>query len=243
MKATTKQVTIIARYQFKADPRKVCYLVRASNGVDTYMACLFDGKATSCRCASRKPCYHMTQLEAREAQRNQPVAREDSLVEAPNGVWMTPEELANVPGANIEREQALAAARAASEIELAKIEQETLAQIEAEQSAPVAPKSEQARIADLDNEFPVGALVPTFHGAGVLVENGVVVEPVATNFEGINYVVVEQMESGERAGISCNDLRSLIRESIDEEAKVARWTEQEMLSAPLNGSRAFSLMR
>lgn len=148
-----KEVCVIARYQFKADPRKVVYLVRASNGVDTYQVFFYNGKACSCGCASRKPCYHMTQLEAREAQRNQSNARG----------------------------QALAAARAASEAELAKIEAETFAQIEAEQAAEPVQKSEQAKLADL---------------------------PFS-----------------------------------DDEKKYSRWTEQEMLKAPLNGSRAFSLMR
>lgn len=134
------------------------------------------------------------------------------------------------------REQALAAARAASDVLLAQIDQEVQAQVAAEQAAPQQPLSEMARIAHLDEEFPIGMSVPAFHGAGVMVENGVVVEPVATNFEGIDYVVVEQMESGERVGISCNDLRCLIRENaIDEEAKVAQWTADEL--AALNGNR------
>lgn len=205
----------------------VICLVRNPEGREYYVT-LNRNNRHSCQCEGyatwNKRCYHIEHCrevenarlaEAREAQRNQIATRE----------------------------QALAATRAASETDLARIEAETLAQIEQEQATPVAPKSEQARIADLDNEFPIGMSVPTFHGADVLVENGIVVESVATNFEGIDYVVVEALEKGERAGISCKDLRCLIRESIDEEAKVARWTEQEMLKAPLNGSRAFSLLR
>ena len=65
----TKTVQIIARVQFKADARKVVYLVRASNGVDQYETYMFAGKATSCTCPAHKPCYHMTQLEAKEAER------------------------------------------------------------------------------------------------------------------------------------------------------------------------------
>jgi hypothetical protein len=69
-KATeVKTVQIIARIQFKNDTRKVVYLVRASNGVDQYETYFFDGRALSCTCNSRKPCYHMTQLEAKEAER------------------------------------------------------------------------------------------------------------------------------------------------------------------------------
>lgn len=77
-----KTVTIIARIQFKNDSRKVCYLVRSSSGKDTYTTCLFNGKATSCTCPARKPCYHMTQLETIEAARPQ-VAAEAEVVEIP----------------------------------------------------------------------------------------------------------------------------------------------------------------
>lgn len=77
MKAATKTrkaekvVNIIARIEFKADPRKVVYLVRSSDGTKEYQTCLFDGNATSCNCPSTspRPCYHMTQLEAKEAAR------------------------------------------------------------------------------------------------------------------------------------------------------------------------------
>ena len=66
---TNKSVSIIARIAFKADPRKVCYIVKSSNGKDTYQTCLFNGKATGCSCPSTRPCYHMTQIEAKEAAR------------------------------------------------------------------------------------------------------------------------------------------------------------------------------
>ncbi len=64
-----KSVQITTRFQFKADSRKVCYTVRSSNGTDEYTTCLFAGKACSCTCPSRKPCYHMAQVEAVEANR------------------------------------------------------------------------------------------------------------------------------------------------------------------------------
>src|SRR5450432_1859712 len=67
-KKATKTVQIIARVQFKADARKVVYLVRGSKG-EQYETYFFAGKATSCTCESRKPCYHMTQLETKEAER------------------------------------------------------------------------------------------------------------------------------------------------------------------------------
>jgi hypothetical protein len=97
VKQATKKVNIIARIQFKNDPRKVCYLVRSSNGTDQYTTCLFNGKACSCSCPARKPCYHMIQLEAREAERtaaSQPAQAEDDfsdLIEP-----SPPEEIARI---------------------------------------------------------------------------------------------------------------------------------------------------
>ncbi len=73
-KKTVKQVTVVARIQFKADARKVVYLVRSSRAEDIYHTYLFDGKATSCECPSKKPCYHMAQVEAIEEARTTPVA-------------------------------------------------------------------------------------------------------------------------------------------------------------------------
>lgn len=67
--AAQKIVSIIARFQFKDDPRKVVYTVRSSTGTRTYEVSMFNGKATGCGCDSRKPCYHMIQLEAREQER------------------------------------------------------------------------------------------------------------------------------------------------------------------------------
>lgn len=70
-----KTVQIIARVQFKSDARKVVYLVRASNGIDQYETYLFDGRALSCTCDSRKPCYHMRQVETKEGERVEVVER------------------------------------------------------------------------------------------------------------------------------------------------------------------------
>lgn len=69
-KSTAKKaVKMIARIQFKDDARKVVYLVRSSDGEGQYHTYLFDGKATSCDCAARKPCKHMEKCEAEEAER------------------------------------------------------------------------------------------------------------------------------------------------------------------------------
>lgn len=72
-KKTAKQVQVVARYSHKTNGKlngTVTYLVRASNGVDTYCTTLVDGKATGCSCpASRGKCYHKTQLETREQER------------------------------------------------------------------------------------------------------------------------------------------------------------------------------
>lgn len=69
-KTATREVTILARVEFKADSRKVVYQCLSSNGKDTYMTYLFNGKASSCECKATKPCYHMTGCEAYEAARN-----------------------------------------------------------------------------------------------------------------------------------------------------------------------------
>jgi hypothetical protein len=69
-----KQVLIIATYYHKTDGKLngiVTYLVRASNGVDTYCTTLINGQASGCTCPSqsKRGCYHKKQLEAREMQR------------------------------------------------------------------------------------------------------------------------------------------------------------------------------
>ena len=67
-----KQVQVLARYIHKTDGKpngRISYLVRSSNGKDTYCTTLIEGKASGCSCPSKKPCYHMTQLEEREAAR------------------------------------------------------------------------------------------------------------------------------------------------------------------------------
>ena len=63
-----KEVKVIARAQFKANGY-VVYRVLSSNGRDVYDTTLKNGKALGCSCPATKPCYHMTQLEAREQAR------------------------------------------------------------------------------------------------------------------------------------------------------------------------------
>ncbi len=76
-----KTVQIIARIVFTADNRKVVYLVRSSNGVDQYEVHMFDGKACSCTCPSRKPCRHMAGTEQIERIRSAPSAKAATFVE------------------------------------------------------------------------------------------------------------------------------------------------------------------
>lgn len=63
-----KQVQVIARYQLKRNGH-VVYLLRSSNGQDTYTTTLINGRATGCSCPSTKGCYHRTGCEALEAKR------------------------------------------------------------------------------------------------------------------------------------------------------------------------------
>jgi hypothetical protein len=67
-KKNSKLVTVIARV-FIIENANVVYIVRSSNGVDTYNTTLVNGKAVGCTCPAYKPCYHMIQVEQKEAQR------------------------------------------------------------------------------------------------------------------------------------------------------------------------------
>lgn len=73
---TAKQVQVIATYYHKKDGKLtgvVSYLVRASNGIDTYCTTLIEGKASGCSCPSRSPrgCYHKNQLEQKAQERKE----------------------------------------------------------------------------------------------------------------------------------------------------------------------------
>lgn len=73
-----KQVIVIARYAHKHAGQLtglVSYLVRSSDGHNKYCCTLKDGKAIGCSCPSRKPCYHMIQLEAKEQERRASAAQ------------------------------------------------------------------------------------------------------------------------------------------------------------------------
>lgn len=65
----TRQVQPLYRVQSKSDPRKVIYIVKSSDGSTEYTVSFFCGRATGCTCPSRKPCYHMIQLQRREDER------------------------------------------------------------------------------------------------------------------------------------------------------------------------------
>jgi hypothetical protein len=86
-KRDKKTVRIIARCEFKrvveTEPRKVIYLVRPSSGEGQYETFMRDGKALSCTCPARKPCYHMRQLaiiEAARAERKAKTTVEEQVV-------------------------------------------------------------------------------------------------------------------------------------------------------------------
>lgn len=65
-KTATKELTIIARAQFKNNPKAAGYQVLSSNGVDKYEVTVYAGRVTHCTCPARKPCYHMTGVQEYE---------------------------------------------------------------------------------------------------------------------------------------------------------------------------------
>jgi hypothetical protein len=82
-------IFIIARIVFQDDPRKVIYIVRSSSDATVqYQVHMFDGKACSCTCPSRKPCKHMSRCEAQEQERTRKqqieaeIARIDAEIQA-----------------------------------------------------------------------------------------------------------------------------------------------------------------
>jgi hypothetical protein len=71
MKNQTTPAVIVARIQFKNDPRKVCFQVKSSDNITVYTCCLFNGKVTSCSCPARVlNCRHAQAAEAAEAERS-----------------------------------------------------------------------------------------------------------------------------------------------------------------------------
>ena len=75
----TKKADIRFRVQLKNKPHIVIYKVASSNGVDMYDVTLVNGKVNNCTCPARKPCYHMTSVQAREDVANQPEPVNDDL--------------------------------------------------------------------------------------------------------------------------------------------------------------------
>jgi len=151
-KSAKKEVRIIARYAHKTNGQlngNVSYLVLNGGGkrycitisANGNTACtIYDqwnkGIPESCpSCKGGRKCYHIKACQKLEEARGWQIPAGKSLVRDDHH--------------SEEREAALAAARAASEAELAKIEAETMAQIEREEAAEPVGKSEQARMAGL----------------------------------------------------------------------------------------------
>lgn len=85
---TTKEVAIIARYAHKTNGKlngTVSYLIRSSNGKDTYCTTLIEGKASGCSCPAKAGCYHKKQLSCKEQERKQ-VASQFNAKHAP--IWL-----------------------------------------------------------------------------------------------------------------------------------------------------------
>ena len=62
----TKQADIRYRVALKNNPNIVIYKVRSSDDTQDYEVTVVRGKVNNCSCISRKPCYHMTGVQARE---------------------------------------------------------------------------------------------------------------------------------------------------------------------------------
>lgn len=61
-----KQADIRYRVQLKDKPWIVVYKVASSDGITIYDVTVVRGKVNNCTCISRKPCYHMIGVQARE---------------------------------------------------------------------------------------------------------------------------------------------------------------------------------
>ena len=64
--ATSKQADIRYRVELKAKPWIVIYKVRSSDDTQDYEVTLVRGHVNNCTCASRKPCYHMHDVQIAE---------------------------------------------------------------------------------------------------------------------------------------------------------------------------------
>lgn len=66
----TKQADIRFRVELKNKPWIVIYKVRSSDDTRDYNVTVIRGKVNNCDCDSRKPCYHMRDVQAREDERH-----------------------------------------------------------------------------------------------------------------------------------------------------------------------------
>lgn len=100
-------------YGLKAE--QVFYLVRSSaNNGDYYIVVWsYDEKQWNCPCKhsverpNARPCRHRrlvsVDCKARKEAKQTSLRKQEGLVQTPNGEWMTPEQMANVPGATYEQ--------------------------------------------------------------------------------------------------------------------------------------------
>ena len=70
-----KQADIRFRVELKNRSHIVVYKVRSSDDTQDYEVTLVRGKVNNCTCASRKPCYHMHDVQIREDARRQAETR------------------------------------------------------------------------------------------------------------------------------------------------------------------------
>ncbi len=63
-----KTADIRFRVELKNRPQVVVYKVRSSDDKEDYDVTIVRGKVNNCSCISRKPCYHMTGVAAKEAE-------------------------------------------------------------------------------------------------------------------------------------------------------------------------------
>src|SRR5260221_11381183 len=72
-KTAQKTADIRFRVELKNKPWIVVYTVRSSDDTQDYHVTVVRGKVNNCDCISRKPCYHMRDVQVREDARKAPV--------------------------------------------------------------------------------------------------------------------------------------------------------------------------
>jgi hypothetical protein len=136
-----KIVSVINRYQFKSDSRKVVYQVGSSDGSKTYYTYFFGDRATSCTCPASKPCYHMEQLEAYEVKRT-------AFLQASKAVKAEDARIAQLSGTR----QGLDQLRREAQVETQEVEEShEIEKTEAEEEASIIEQAEaeEKRIEEL----------------------------------------------------------------------------------------------